>query len=187
MLIRETLTASVNDLLLLLQQFSSINIYYNCIYSNPLSLPLNILCTDFREINVLIKHLETILTYNLESNTLSFLIVKKVIKGNLEEFNKTTLKPSKFLFNKREEYIESFKNLNVLEEMDSDIEKLIIVKTMILASQHFIPKPEHLPYISFFLHLKKIKVGDDYIDIHSNIKREEGNSNIRNWYGIWFI
>lgn len=175
LLIRETLTPAANDLLLLLQQFSSVTIYFQYIINRSFKLSLNIICTDFREVPLLIKHLETILTFNLDSKTLSFLTIKKVIRGNLDEFNKITLKPSKFILNRLLDYINCFKdNNNQYQEMPEEIQKLYLYKINLFLTKEFIPKPEHMPYISSLLHLKKIKIGDEFIDLHSNIKKEEG-------------
>jgi predicted O-methyltransferase YrrM len=174
-LIRETLLPSSNDLLLLLQQFSSVSIFYDLTFVDGLWITLRIICTDFREKDILIKHLEKILKMNIDIDT-GFLKIKKIIRGDIDKFNKTTLKPSLFLYNRVLDYINCFKNeKGEFETMTQDIKDLIIVTTISLASSKlFIPKPEHMPYISSLLHLKKMKIGDKYIDIHSNIKKEEG-------------
>ena len=175
MLIRETLLPSSNDLLLLLQQFSSVSIFYDLTFVDGLWITLRIICTDFRDTDILIKHLEKILKMNIDINT-GFLKIKKIIRGDIEKFNKTTLKPSLFLYNRVLDYINCFKNeKGEFETMSQDIKDLIIVTTISLSSLNlFIPKPEHMPYISSLLHLKKMKIGDKYIDVHSNIKKEEG-------------
>ena len=175
LLIRETLIPSSNDLLLLLQQFSSVNIFYDLTFVDGIWITLKIICTDFRDNAILIKHLEKILTLNININT-GFLKIKKIIRGDIEKFNKTTLKPSLFLYNRVSEYIDCFKNEDGEFEMINDnIKELIMINSVSLASSnYFIPKPENMPYISSLLHLKKMKIGNKYIDIHSNIKKEEG-------------
>jgi predicted O-methyltransferase YrrM len=174
LVIKEALSPCSNDLLLLLQQFCSVNIYYDHTYSDGTWFVLSIICTAFRDIEILIKHLEKILTFNITKNT-GFFKIKKIIRGDIDKFNKTTLKTSVFEYNRKLEYIECFKNENKeFETMPLEIEQFIIGKAMFLVSKSYIPKPEHLPYISSLLHLKKMKVGDKYIDVHSNIKKEEG-------------
>jgi hypothetical protein len=174
LVIRETLTPSSNDLLLLLQQYCSINIYYDTTFDNGTYIGLTILCTKLKNIDTLIIHLEKILTFDFNKNT-GFLKIKKIISGDIDKFNKYTLKPSIFLFNRYFEYVDCFKNDNGgFEKMNSDIEQLIIINAMVLGSKTYIPKPKYMTYILSLLESKKIKIDNKYIDIETSIKKEEG-------------
>jgi hypothetical protein len=174
LLIREFLTPFSTDLLLLLQQFCKINIYYNLIMSDAISLPLYIICTNFKNINSLIKHLEKILTFNINPDT-GFFKINKIIMGDIEKFYKKTLKVSLFLFNRKNNYKDCFKNDNgELEIMSLEIEHYIIIKAMSLISKIYLPKPENMNYIASLLDIKKIKINGKYIDISYNINKEEG-------------
>ena len=137
-------------------------------------MPLYALCEDFRDTDILIKNLEKILTFDLELDT-GFLRVKKIVRGDLTKFNKYILKPSVFCIDRVLEYVECFKNSSgAFEVMPNDIEELIKTNALILTSKTFIPKPEHMPYINSLLHLKKMKVKNNYVPVHSNIKNDEG-------------
>ena len=140
-----------------------------------LSYGLFILCTDFKNIDKLIIHLEKILTLNIEKNT-GFLKIKKIIMGNIDDYNKIILKPSLFIYNRILNYIDCFKddNTNEFEIMPLEIEHLIIIKIISLSTRIFVTKPDEMNYIASLLEMKKIKVGDKYIDIDVNIHKEEG-------------
>ena len=174
LLIRETFTPCSTDLLLLLKHFCSINLHYDLILNDGIHTPLHILCTNFKNIDILISHLDKILTFNIDANT-GFFKIKKIIMGNIEKFYKITLKPSVFLYNRHLNYIDCFKNDDgEFEIMSPEIEHFIIIKVMSLITKSYIPKPENMDYVSSLLELKKIKINGKYIDINSNIKKEEG-------------
>jgi hypothetical protein len=142
--------------------------------SDAISLPLYIICTNFKNINSLIKHLEKILTFNINPDT-GFFKINKIIMGDIEKFYKKTLKVSLFLFNRKNNYKDCFKNDNgELEIMSLEIEHYIIIKAMSLISKIYLPKPENMNYIASLLDIKKIKINGKYIDISYNINKEEG-------------
>ena len=173
--IREFLKPAPYDLLLLLQNFASIFIYYDYSIISATVNNLLIICYDFKDIDILIKHLEKILTFDLINDNTSFIKIKKIIEGDIDKFNKITLKVSNFILNRILDYVDCFKNnKNNLEIMNPEIENLIKTKAILFLSQNYTPRPDHLPYILSLLKFKKIKIGNEYIDIEKNITQKEG-------------
>ena len=172
--IRETLIPSSFDLILLLSQFCDVKLYYDYIIIDAFVLKLNLICSNFRNTSTLIQHLETILTFENSPN-LSFLEITEIKQGNLEKFTKQVLKPSKFIINRQLEYIECFKNdKGEFEAMPEEIKDIIKMKTIMLATQSFIPKPESIPYIYENLFLNKMKVSKDkYIEVFESFTKKE--------------
>jgi predicted O-methyltransferase YrrM len=173
-LIREGILPSTNDLLLLLHQYSSVSLCCDYLTNDATTAPLYALCENFRDVDKIIKDLEKIITFDCGKN-MGFLKIKKIIRGDIDKFNKPITKITHFVLTRIEEYIKCFKNnKGELQKMPEDISKLIETNALILMSKTFIPKPEHMPYISSLLHLKKMKVNGNYVKVHSNIKNDEG-------------
>jgi len=174
LLIREAFIPFTSDLLLLLQQYSSVHIFYDYLTNGGTTSPMYALCEDFRDIDKLEKDLKKILDFNFNKK-LGFMKIKKIVRGNIDDFNKPIIKMSSFMLNRLTEYVNCFKNnKEEYEKMSDDVAKLIETNALILMSKTFIPKPEHMPYISSLLHLKKMKVNGNYVKVHSNIKNDEG-------------
>jgi len=174
LLIREGLIPQIYDLILLLQQYSSTHVFYDYYINDGTTTPIYLLCEDFRDTDKLKEHLKKLLKFEPKKDT-GFLKVKKVIRGNLQEFHKPIKNMSSFVLNRISDYINCFKNSKgEYEVMPEDVSKLIETNAIILMSKIFTPKPENMPYISSLLHLKKMKVGNNYVKVHSNIKNDEG-------------
>ena len=174
--IREFLRPVSYDLLLLLLQFSSISIMYNYLITPGFENQLYILCYDFKKVDILIKHLEKILTFDLNNENTSFIKITKIIKGDINFFNKMISKISNFIINRITDFIDCFEdyNGNLKEIIEPEIENLIKTKATLLLSQNYSPRPDNLPYITSLLKFKKIKIGNEYIDIEKNITQKEG-------------
>ena len=177
--IREALIPSSNDLILLLTQFSNITLYCGYFTNHPSPggiVPLEIICTNFKNKDKLINYLEKIMTFE-NSMTMSFFKIKKVIMGPFKEIEKNILNISEFCIDRVIEFrnIEKTYKGNITET--SKINDIITYKLLENAIKFkFIPKPENFPFISELIYSKKININDSDSEKIKFYKKEEGNA-----------